>query len=298
MDHMMPEMNGVEATARIRELPDGEFGADYFKTLPIVALTANAVSGMREMFLENGMNDFIAKPIETPKLEEALKKWLPSDKVKKALPPQPKSAKSTEVSGESTPFMSAMDKIGGISSARAFTYAGGSPELLETNVQTITGLLPDSVKKLNGLIESDLSLFAIQVHGVKNMLANIGAELLTESAQELENLAKAEERESCVELYRHFEEDITRLIKKLQKLTAADSKPKIEGDNTLLLAMVEKIEKAAELFDSALALEIIASLTKEFSYGDELDGRLQKLTTAFECFDFDTAEELINLIKQ
>ena len=59
MDHMMPEMDGVEATGIIRQM-EGE----YYKKLPIIALTANAVSGVREMFIESGLNDFIAKPIE------------------------------------------------------------------------------------------------------------------------------------------------------------------------------------------------------------------------------------------
>ncbi|MDR1581030.1 MAG: response regulator, partial [Synergistaceae bacterium] len=57
MDHIMPEMNGIEAVAAIRSAP-----GEYFRTVPIIALTANAVSGMREMFLENGFNDFLSKP--------------------------------------------------------------------------------------------------------------------------------------------------------------------------------------------------------------------------------------------
>ena len=72
MDHMMPEMDGIETTLRIRNLNGGQYGG-----LPIVALTANAVSGMREAFLKNGMNDFLAKPIEIPKLHAVLLKWLP-----------------------------------------------------------------------------------------------------------------------------------------------------------------------------------------------------------------------------
>ena len=72
MDHMMPGVDGLMATGLIRGL-EGE----RFKTLPIVALTANAVSGMREVFLQNGFNDFLAKPIEIAKLTAVLDKWLP-----------------------------------------------------------------------------------------------------------------------------------------------------------------------------------------------------------------------------
>ena len=72
MDHMMPDMDGVEATHVIREL-EGE----YYKNVPIIALTANALSGAKEMFLEEGMNDFIAKPINIKELSEKILNWLP-----------------------------------------------------------------------------------------------------------------------------------------------------------------------------------------------------------------------------
>jgi signal transduction histidine kinase/CheY-like chemotaxis protein len=71
MDHMMPEMDGVEATRRIREL-----GGKY-ESIPIIALTANAVSGAREMFLTSGFNGFLSKPIDSQKLADCLLKWLP-----------------------------------------------------------------------------------------------------------------------------------------------------------------------------------------------------------------------------
>jgi signal transduction histidine kinase/CheY-like chemotaxis protein len=73
MDHMMPEMDGVEAAKNIRNL--GGYGA----AVPILALTANAVSGAREMFLANGFNGFLSKPMEPDALAEALLKWLPEE---------------------------------------------------------------------------------------------------------------------------------------------------------------------------------------------------------------------------
>jgi PAS domain S-box-containing protein len=75
MDHMMPEMDGVDATGIIRALA-GEKYAD----LPIVALTANVVGDVRDMFLQSGMNDFLSKPMESNEIERVLKEWLPRDK--------------------------------------------------------------------------------------------------------------------------------------------------------------------------------------------------------------------------
>ncbi|MDR2741749.1 MAG: response regulator, partial [Treponema sp.] len=75
MDHMMPEMDGLEATAIIRALDEPRF-----REVPIIALTANAMSGMREMFLEQGFNDYLSKPIEIPKLDEIMSRWIPREK--------------------------------------------------------------------------------------------------------------------------------------------------------------------------------------------------------------------------
>ena len=72
MDHMMPDMDGVEATHVIREM-EGE----YYQKVPIIALTANAISGVKEMFLAEGMDDFIAKPIDFKELSEKIVHWLP-----------------------------------------------------------------------------------------------------------------------------------------------------------------------------------------------------------------------------
>jgi CheY-like chemotaxis protein/HPt (histidine-containing phosphotransfer) domain-containing protein len=76
MDHMMPGIDGVEAAKRIRKL-DKSWGA----VMPIIALSANAVSGARETFLDAGMNDFISKPIDAGDLNRKLAQWLPKEKI-------------------------------------------------------------------------------------------------------------------------------------------------------------------------------------------------------------------------
>jgi CheY-like chemotaxis protein len=72
---MMPKMDGMETTKEIRK-----HGQEYEK-LPIIALTANAVFGMKEMFIANGFNDFISKPVRMQELNEILKKWMPPEKM-------------------------------------------------------------------------------------------------------------------------------------------------------------------------------------------------------------------------
>jgi len=75
MDHMMPEMDGIETVQEIRKLGGKQ------EHLIIIALTANAVTGAREMFLKNGFNDFLSKPIDADELQEIVQKYLPPEKV-------------------------------------------------------------------------------------------------------------------------------------------------------------------------------------------------------------------------
>jgi len=80
MDHMMPEMDGVDVTKIIRALPE-----EKYQKLPIIALTANVVGDVRDMFLECGMNDFLSKPLDYTEIERVLREWLPRDKWKDVL---------------------------------------------------------------------------------------------------------------------------------------------------------------------------------------------------------------------
>ncbi len=77
MDHMMPEMDGIDATVAIRKIDE-----EYYQNLPIIALTANALVGAKELFLKEGMNDFLAKPIEIDKLNKIVQTWIPKEKQK------------------------------------------------------------------------------------------------------------------------------------------------------------------------------------------------------------------------
>ena len=92
MDHMMPDMDGVEATKIIRSESD-----DRFRRLPIIALTANAVNGAREMFINAGMNDFLAKPIDAAVLDKMLRSYLPKRYIKTAEPQKEASERGKEV---------------------------------------------------------------------------------------------------------------------------------------------------------------------------------------------------------
>lgn len=95
MDHMMPEMDGIETFNRIRLKPD-----TYSQTVPVVILTANAISGMKERFMEAGFQDYISKPIDLSVMERVLRKFLPKEHI------IPNDREISEISAANTAIIS------------------------------------------------------------------------------------------------------------------------------------------------------------------------------------------------
>jgi PAS domain S-box-containing protein len=170
MDHMMPGMDGVEAVRRIRAL-DGE----RFKTMPIAALSANAVSGARETFLEAGMNDFISKPIDPRALNRCLLKWLPAEKISLQARPGSSSAAGT---GNG---VSALDRNKGLQNAV------GDKALYAQLLQLFQEDHGGDFAKISGALASGEIESARRVsHTLKSTAALIGAETLRQAAAALE----------------------------------------------------------------------------------------------------------------
>ena len=142
MDYMMPDMDGVKTAKIIRE---------YGHMSPIIALTANTISGSEEMFLQTGFNDFLSKPIDIAKLNAILEKWIPKEK-------------QNEVNEE---FKIKYD-----------------------NLQTLTVFYKDGIKKIKEiedcLFTGNYSLYTIHIHALKSALASIGVKDLSEVAKALE----------------------------------------------------------------------------------------------------------------
>ncbi|MDR1300018.1 MAG: response regulator, partial [Oscillospiraceae bacterium] len=195
MDHMMPDMDGVEATAILRAT-DGE----YFKTVPIVALTANAVSGMKEMFLANGFNDYLAKPVEMSKLDEVMARWIPREKRENAIAPA-----APNLSGDSM-------RIDGLNTARGLTLTGGSPgqyrEILSIYCRDAADRMPilSEIPDENGL-----PLFVTQIHAIKSASANIGADAISREARRLETAGRSGDMALIKERLPEFHKNLARL---------------------------------------------------------------------------------------
>ncbi|MDR2050608.1 MAG: response regulator [Deltaproteobacteria bacterium] len=173
MDHMMPDMDGVEATKRIREL-EGE----RFRRMPIIALTANALSGVSAMFLENGFNDYLAKPIDLAKLNEVMGKWVPASK---------RLNFSAEVK---KPDSGSSLKIEGLDVEAGIAGSGGSEkgyiEVLKLFCRDVRARLQILREPPPAGDAEALRLFITQVHALKSAAASIGAMEVSHSAARLE----------------------------------------------------------------------------------------------------------------
>ncbi|MDR1532491.1 MAG: response regulator [Clostridiales bacterium] len=191
MDHMMPGMDGVEAADTIRTL----LGCASRNT-PIVALTANAVSGMQEMFLRMGFSDYLSKPIEMHKLNEILKKWIPKEMRTDTELSVPASAEVPDSAEEGrdryeTPAESDLE-IKDLDVRLGITLTGGS----EANYCEVLAMFCKDVdirleffrkfRHRREIPPDKLALFTTHVHALKSASATIGASALSEEAALLE----------------------------------------------------------------------------------------------------------------
>lgn len=185
MDHMMPGMDGIEATEIIRR-DCGENG-----TAPVmVALTANAMEGMREHFLKSGFQDFIAKPLDRKELNQLLLRWVPE-----------KYRQIGNGEEEFKPLDLSTFQIDGVDINAAMQYYSGDEEGFVDLLELYCMDGKRKVKLLSELVETDILRYQIEVHGLKSASANIGAVDVSALARAQENAAAQGNREFISEQF-------------------------------------------------------------------------------------------------
>jgi CheY-like chemotaxis protein/nitrogen-specific signal transduction histidine kinase/HPt (histidine-containing phosphotransfer) domain-containing protein len=254
MDHMMPEMDGIETVARIRAMGDKNL---YFKNMPIVALTANAVFGTKEMFLANGFDDFLSKPIDTVKLNSILAKWLPKEKQEKP---------EEEINAVNEYGQMHAIKINGVNIRKGLENTGGT---LKYYMQTLDAFRNDGLEKIEEikkcLKNGNYSLYTIYVHALKSASANIGASDLSEAARALEMAGKKKDLPFVKSHNEQFLASMKELLKDINAVISVEkTKEKQEEPMSLeiLKSELKKLREALGSLDSGAIGETMNNLQK------------------------------------
>ena len=257
MDHMMPVMDGIEAVQRLRQM-EGE----YYRKLPVIALTANAVSGAREEFLAAGMNDFVAKPIRIKEICSKITKWLPKDYLKEAEEPSGERG-TADIQIEGLDVAEGLENCG--TKELFISLLGDFYKLIELKAVKIEKCLAD------GLIRD----YTIEVHALKNTARMIGAMELSADFYRLEQLGNAEDVESLrketpavLTLYRSY--------KPVLKPYAESSVEKKDVDKEDIVAVLLKIKDAMDCFDLDGADAALKEL-EEFRLPEHMQDQMETL---------------------
>jgi CheY-like chemotaxis protein len=290
MAHMMPEMDGVEAVEIIRKL-----GTRY-ESLPIIALTANAIQGAKEMFLSNGFNGFLSKPIEIQKLKEVLREWLPPEKiVEKELAAFNDESRYDKTSGD---FISTLGEIDEIDTDIGLSSVSGVINIYYETLALFHRRLIAECDAMSAAINAkNIKSFAIKVHAIKSELSTIGAMNLSVAALKLETAAKTDDVSYCQELFPAFREKLINLYKNLSVVfpSVKAKTQKKDGDTNYLQEKISEALEAADDFNGDSALKITTELLI-YDFGNKNNILLENAAAAFENYDYNAARESLNKV--
>jgi signal transduction histidine kinase/HPt (histidine-containing phosphotransfer) domain-containing protein/AmiR/NasT family two-component response regulator len=285
MDHMMPGMDGIEATHIIKE----EIGTDYARNIPVIALTANAIAGNDEMFLSNGFHDFLSKPIDIIKLDAVINRWVRDKAREKELctaeggtaGPCGPAGSGAGGSGGSGPAGGGSDgtqrllegrSLHGVDLREGLARFGGDGEIYIGVLRSYAENTPELIARARELSRDTLADYAITVHGIKGASRNIGALTLGDKAEELEKAAKAgdygyvaQNNDEFLDKAEKTIAGIEDLLAEIDAVSARDTLP--EPDRGVLESLLE----AAESFDIDEADRAMSELEKHtYQTGTEL----------------------------
>ena len=281
MDHMMPGMDGEETTRILRKT----YGSDE---LVIVALTANAIMGTREWLIQQGMNDYLPKPIDLALLNEVLMHWLPPEKMLKRSEPFPTNKAPGRYSGT----LAKIRQIEGIDVDLGLDRLGGRLEIYESTLGILARRLPETERRLpEFLLEEDLPNFVVEVHGLKGSLNNIGAVHAAQLAEKLESASRHGDAEYCKTHLPELLSVVERLRKSLEEAFLESSNAAAfaeRGDALALPAKLELARNALVAFERDAAMEILQDLCR-YDYGAQANAVLNDATAAIELFDYNKA---------
>ena len=268
MDHMMPKMDGIEATKIIRGM-----GYDH----PIVALTANAVAGQADIFLGNGFDDYISKPIDVRQLNAVLNKLI---RDKHSMEHIKTAVKQEEFINHS---------VDGTSMPLIDPYIA---EIFVRDAQKIIAALDAIDKKRSYDSEEDLRTYVIHVHGIKSALANIGNMELSAIALKLEVSARDKNIKIIQSETPDFLDALKEYVKKLMPQKEKDIYEETYEDIAFLRENLFAIKNATDDFDD-VRIDNILMVLKTRSWSKSTDDLLREIAENSLHSDFDKIVEII-----
>jgi PAS domain S-box-containing protein len=311
MDISMPEMDGLEATRRIRALAD-----TYYAQVPIIAMTAHAMTGDRELSLSVGMNDHITKPINPTELRQTLSHWLKTElrTQNSELRTQNSAARfeqstiinqqSTIINQQSTiindhsPHSLELERI---NTSEGIARVGGKIEIYERILRQFYQRQQTTKTEIEtALTENNLETAHKLTHTLKGVAGNIGATELYQAAQNLDNALKQGITDNLESLWQDFVVKFDQIMGVLAKFNSisTNSESEITEDNQIndgeIKGSLREIRELIEL-DLTLALEKLENL-KPLMQNSVLREKFSEIKEKIDNFDIDGAISAIETV--
>lgn len=285
LDHMMPQMDGVETLKRLQTLM-----AKRALKVPVVALTANAISGAREEYLRHGFADYIAKPVEYKALVEVLERFVPG-KFEKCEVQKTRQDESVEF----------LEK-NGIHMKSAIKYAGDDIEQYLRLLQMFSS--DKAYEKRKNIYEAYRKQiwndYLVYVHGLKNSARTIGADYLADIAFEHEKNSK---EGNIIYITEHYEELMYEWSKSIEIVKEYLQKQQEEGEQhngeylkeEQIQEIIEQIKKNLEGFKKKEAMKLMKELVSS-NLEEEKKVQIEKAVIALEGYEYELALQYMNEI--
>ncbi|HET6326501.1 MAG TPA: response regulator [Planctomycetaceae bacterium] len=292
MDMQMPEMDGLEATRRIRQQP-------VLRDLPIIAMTANAMKTDVDACLAAGMNDFISKPIERTALVQCLRRWLPHRDATDA-PGQPEvtehpatlAAHDAGIGGNGA---SLLPVLAGINVAESVRRLGIPLERLQPILLRFAADQRQTLEKLRAAVAAkDAAASRHQAHALAGAAGNLGADELRQTARDLELTALKGDSDLAV-LFRLVDESAQTVFQSIESLRTESASPAPTSDQRSRpvdpeplrehLERLRSVLASGDLSGSSAALDALLGL----HVPDEFRGPIDRLKEFVDGYEYDKA---------
>ena len=292
LDSMMPDMNGEETMRKIRS--ECELNVET----PIIVLTAHAVKGAREEYLDMGYTNYLSKPLDGVKFEAMVQSYLPDSKI--ILVDEDGNEDAEEEICEEETATSVIDRIAefeGIEAYKGIELAGGE-DVYEVICRNFHDTATMRIGMIRDAYESkDIENYTIQVHALKSTARLVGAYELSERAWLLEKAG----RESDIEMIEAETEDVLRDYMKLYEnfdgIFKTSKEEKDISDRPLmdkndLISALSDIKELLEAFDYDTAKELFGSL-EEYDFEDDFKAAYEKMKREMAEVNTDAVIEMI-----